>query len=102
MLSIKMPILDKSWKYSTVLVIVLALLLITSLGGCSSTGTCVGSGGDILLSPVCKNYWTRSECREWDDMEVNGANWEYKGGTCERQGFTDECSDGSFRYPGDC
>lgn len=95
-------ILNERWKYSAVLVFILALLIITAIGGCSSTGTCVGSGGDVLLAPECKNNWTRSECQEWDDMEVNGADWEYKSGTCESQGFTEECSDGSFRYPGDC
>ena len=102
MSSITKPFLQERWKYSAVLVFILMLLFITSLAGCSSTGTCVGSGGDVLLAPECKNNWTRSECREWDDMEVNGANWNYKGGTCEGQGFTDRCPDGSYRYPGDC
>lgn len=80
----------------------LAILLVLSLSACSNSGSCVGSGGDVLLSPVCKNDWTRAECREWDEMEVNSANWDFSQRTCERQGFTDRCSDGSFRLPGDC
>jgi len=47
-------------------------------------------------------YWTRAECREWDEMEVNSASWDFSPRTCERQGFTDHCSDGSLRLPGDC
>lgn len=85
--------------FGLALVVALFLVILSSCGG---AGSCVGSGGDVLLSPVCKNGWTRAECQEWDDMEVNGANWDFKGGTCERLGYTDRCSDGSFRLPGDC
>jgi hypothetical protein len=84
------------------LVALLAILLVLGLSACSTSGSCVGSGGDVLLSPVCKNDWTRAECREWDEMEVNSANWGFSQRTCERQGFTDRCSDGSSRLPGDC
>ena len=28
----------------------------------SSTGSCVGTGGEILLLPVSKNDWTRTKC----------------------------------------
>ncbi len=83
-----------------VLVIVLSSLILSS---CSSTGTCVGSGGDVLLSPVCKNDWAKSECKEWDTEEINDASWQYSGGkTCEGLGYTDTCSDGSYRLPGGC
>ncbi len=84
---------------------ILAIIVILSmfiLSACSGTGSCVGSGGDVLLSPVCKNDWIRAECREWDEMEVNDASWNFNSRTCERQGYTDRCSDGSFRPPGDC
>lgn len=47
-------------------------------------------------------YWTRAECRERDEMEVNSADWDFYQRTCEWQGFTDRYSDGSFRLPGDC
>jgi hypothetical protein len=56
-----------------------------------------------LLSPVCKEDWTRIECQEWDDEGINGANWDFYGGdSCEDLGYTDRCSDGSYRYSGDC
>ena len=80
----------------------IGLLLLIILGSCSSTGVCIASGGDVLLAPECKNGWTRAECREWNAMGVNGASWEFKSGTCESKGFTERCSDGSFRFPGDC
>ena len=84
------------------LLALLAILFVLGLSACSNSGSCVGLGGDVLLSPVCKNDWTRAECREWDEMEVNSANWGFSQRACERQGFTDRCADGSFRLPGDC
>ncbi len=81
-------------------IIVLCSLILSS---CSSTGTCVGLGGDVLLSPVCKDDWTRAECGEWDAEEINDASWKFNGGkTCEGLGYIDRCSDGSFRLPGGC
>lgn len=68
---------------------------------CSDTGACVGSGG-VLLSPECKEGWSKEECDQWDAEEINGANWNYYGGSCADQGYTEECSDGSFRLPGQC
>jgi predicted small secreted protein len=89
------------WRKRALLTL-LILLTAFALSTCSGVGACVGSGGNVLLSPVCKDGWTRAECREWDEMEVNDANWDFKGGTCEGLGYTDRCSDGSFRLPGDC
>ena len=40
---------------------------------------------------------------EWDDEEVNNANWDFHPGQwCEDLGYTEECDDGSFRLPGEC
>jgi hypothetical protein len=84
------------------LILACALLLLVSTA-CSSVGTCVGSGGDVLLSPVCKDGWSRAECQGWDAEGINGASWDFRGGaTCEGLGYTDRCSDGSYRLPGDC
>jgi hypothetical protein len=75
----------------------------TILTSCSGSGACVGSGGNVLTAAVCKADWTRSECHEWDDMKVNYAAWTYHGGaSCEGLGYTERCSDGSYRLPGDC
>ena len=96
------PILRSQAKVLIVLsfFVVLCTVILTSCGG---SGVCVGSGGSILSSPVCKDGWTRSECQEWDDMEINDAEWEYRGGaSCERLGYTERCSDGSYRRPGNC
>jgi hypothetical protein len=83
------------------LVLLIGTLILGACGG--GTGACVGSGGDVLLSPVCKPDWSRAECQEWDAEGINGANWDYFGGdSCEGLGYTDRCSDGSYRYPGDC
>lgn len=83
-------------------VALLAILLALGLSVFSNSGSCVGSGGDVLLSLICKNEWARAECREWDEMEVNSATWDFSQRTCERQGFTNRCSDGNFRLPGEC
>jgi hypothetical protein len=91
-------------RHRLLLVILLVLMALSTVQlACIGSGACVGSGGSILRSPVCKNDWSRSECREWDDEGINDANWDYHmGRTCEGLGYTDECSDGSFRWPGDC
>jgi hypothetical protein len=93
------PIRPRRVRTFLVFLILLSALLLSTCGG---VGACVGSGGDVLLSPVCKDGWTRDECHEWDDMEVNDADWNFKRGTCEGLGYTDRCSDGSYRLPGDC
>jgi hypothetical protein len=68
----------------------------------SGTGACVGSGG-LLASPECKEDWDEAECEDWDAQEVNGASWTFHGGdTCDDLGYTEMCSDGSYRRPGAC
>ncbi|NIS81226.1 MAG: hypothetical protein GTO14_13715 [Anaerolineales bacterium] len=96
------PILKGKAK-TLMLLFSLILLCTTILASCGGPGACVGSGGDVLSSPVCKDGWTRDECQEWDDMEINDADWNFRSGrTCERLGYTERCSDGSYRLPGDC
>lgn len=85
------------------LLVFLSLLMASVQCICSVEGACVASGGSILDSPECMNDWTRGECEEWDDMEVNDANWDFhplRG--CEGLGYVEECSYGSFRLPGAC
>jgi len=81
--------------------LVIFIALVTS--SCRGPGTCVGSGGSVLDATVCKADWTSSECGEWDDAEVNDADWKFNsGGSCTASGFTELCSDGNYRLPGDC
>jgi hypothetical protein len=84
-----------------VLLLLASPMILSACGG--GTGACVGSGGDVLLSPVCKPDWSRAECQEWDDEGINGAEWNFfSGDSCQDLGYTDRCSDGSYRFPGDC
>ncbi len=67
-----------------------------------STGACVGAGG-VLISPVCKADWSQSECRAWQDQGVDGARWTFHSGdSCVHLGYTQKCSEGSYRLPGAC
>ncbi|MBI5508750.1 MAG: hypothetical protein HY903_08345 [Deltaproteobacteria bacterium] len=84
------------------LVILVAAAATVSVIGCGSTGACVGSGG-VLSSPECKEDWSEAECDDWGAQGVNGAAWTYHGGdSCSDLGYTSQCSDGSFRLPGNC
>ncbi len=65
-----------------------------SCGG--AVGQCVASSGSV---DSCKVDWTRDECAEWDDMEVNGASWSWTRDSCGSRGFTVECPDGTFLRP---
>lgn len=85
------------------MIVCLSLLMATVQCICSIEGACVGSGGSILDSPVCKDEWYGGECQEWDDEGVNGANWDFHAlRSCEGLGYTDQCSDGSYRWSGAC
>jgi len=72
----------------------LSLFAVVLATGCGA-GVCIGSGGFV---DECKEGWTKAECQEWDDLEVNDASWEHHGGTCESHGFSVQCSDGSWVY----
>ena len=91
-------------KHRTALLLVLvSLILATVQCICSVEGACVGSGGSILHSPVCKDDWYPEECRVWDDEGINDASWDFHAlRSCEGLGYTDQCSDGSYRWSGAC
>lgn len=76
------------------------LLFATACGG--GGGSCVGTGG-VLLSPDCKDGWSQSDCQDFQNSGVNGATWTFNSGSsCADQGYTERCSDGSYRLPGHC
>lgn len=64
-------------------------LLCLTLYGCipfQTTGVCTGYSSEYNHT-YCKDGWTRSECEEWDDLEVNGVSWYfYPGQTCDDRG----------------
>jgi hypothetical protein len=83
--------------------IAVAALGATAVIACGSgAGACVGTGG-LLASPVCKEDWDEAECDDWDAQEINGASWSFNGGdSCTDLGYTEKCSDGSYRRSGAC
>ena len=65
--------------------VTLLLLLGTNCEKLSS-GVCTGYSAEFN-STYCKDGWTKEECDEWNDMEVNGVTWTYyRGQTCEERG----------------
>ena len=62
------------------------LLFLGSNCGKLSTGVCTGYSSEFN-STYCKDGWTKDECDEWDELEVNGVSWTFhKGQTCEERG----------------
>jgi len=62
------------------------LMFLGSNCGKLSTGVCTGYSAEFN-STYCKDGWTREECEEWDDLEINGVSWTFhKGQTCEERG----------------
>lgn len=67
---------------------------------CGGAGACVATGGAV---PECKQDWTEEECSDWNSQMVNGSRWDLKSGTCEDNGFSVQCPDGSWvRSSGNC
>lgn len=85
------------------LIVFLSLMLATMQCICRLEGACVGSGGSIMRSPECMNDWYGEECEEWDDMNINDANWDFHPfRSCEGLGYTERCPYDSYRWPGEC
>ncbi len=91
------------WSHARVMIAVLSSLIVCALLfiSCSSTGACVGTGGIV---DECKEDWDKDECQEWDDLEVNDANWSWhRGDSCDDRGYSVKCPDGSFvKSASDC
>ena len=63
-----------------------ATLLISNCEKLSRTGVCTGYSAEFN-STYCKDGWTKEECDEWNDQEINGVSWYfYAGQTCEDRG----------------
>jgi hypothetical protein len=51
-----------------------------------STGVCTGYSSEFN-STYCKDGWTKAECDEWDELQINGVSWTFhRGQTCEERG----------------
>jgi hypothetical protein len=62
------------------------VMLISNCEKLSSTGVCTGYSAEFN-STYCKDGWTKAECDEWDELQVNGVSWTfYRGQTCEERG----------------
>jgi hypothetical protein len=85
----------------SIVCLIMCGVVLASFSFMSCTGACVGTGGIV---DECKEGWDKSECTEWDELGVNDADWNFHSGkSCEDQGYTVECPDGSFvKSAGDC
>ena len=62
------------------------LLFLGNNCGNMGTGVCTGYSAEYNHT-YCKDGWTKAECEEWNDLEVNGVRWTYyKGQTCDERG----------------
>jgi hypothetical protein len=70
----------------------LVLGLSAWLVGCGSgVGACDGYS-TVLERRYCQDNFDAGECEEWNELEVNGATWNFhEGQTCEERG----CGGGS-------
>ena len=63
-------------------------LILLPLNSCTKnrTGVCTGYSSEYN-STYCKDGWTKAECEEWNDLNVNGVDWYfYEGQTCADRG----------------
>jgi hypothetical protein len=66
--------------------VICLLFLSTNCDKLSSSGVCTGYSAEYNQT-YCKDDWTKKECEEWDDMQVNGVSWTFHPGqTCEERG----------------
>jgi hypothetical protein len=67
-------------------ILIIVLLLPSSCLKSIVTGVCTGYSS-YYNHTYCKDGWTREECEEWDDLQVNGVDWYfYPGQTCDGRG----------------
>ena len=67
-------------------IFIASVLLISNCETFSNTGVCTGYSAEFN-STYCKDGWTKAECDEWNDLEVNGVSWTFhRGQTCEERG----------------
>ena len=62
------------------------ILLSSNCEKLSSTGVCTGYSAEFN-STYCKDGWSKAECDEWNDQQINGVSWTFhRGQTCDERG----------------
>ena len=63
-------------------------------------GSCAGINSDLgdNYRDICHDEWTEGECKEWDEIGVNGQTWVYQNSSCKTRGFTQECGTNTWLY----
>ncbi|NIM48481.1 MAG: hypothetical protein GTN62_02210 [Gemmatimonadales bacterium] len=78
-------------------VLVLGVSLAVAACG-ESVGACEG-WSDVLNNAYCQDNFSKSECQEWDDLGVNGADWYFHAGqTCAERGFARASLEGGDQF----
>ena len=82
--------MNSSWMRSARLTVRLTLVVLSTMSATScggvETGVCTGYS-DRYNKTYCFNDWTEEECDEWDDEEVNFADWHFhEDQTCSERG----------------
>lgn len=63
-----------------------ATILVSNCEKLSRYGVCTGFSSEYN-STYCKDGWTKNECDEWNDLQVNGVDWYFHPGqTCQERG----------------
>jgi hypothetical protein len=69
-----------------ILSFLMVIILVSNCEKLSRTGVCTGFSSEYN-STYCKDGWTKEECDEWNDLQVNGVDWFFHPGqTCEERG----------------
>jgi hypothetical protein len=65
----------------------IGLVLALAVSGCSAgIGACEGKN-DILQIRYCQDAFSEDQCRDYDEMRVNGADWTFHDAeTCTERG----------------
>ena len=96
-----MPTDRRSPRLLLVVAAAISMTAALAVAGCGpAVGSCVGTGGIV---DSCKEGWTEEECADWNDQGVNGSTWTFSKASCEENGYSAVCSDGTHvRSSSDC
>lgn len=69
------------------LVLITCMFLVVISSACGeATGVCTGYNSDTMTT-YCKDGWTKAECDDWNDQQINGVDWYWhEDQTCAERG----------------